>query len=373
MTEFLRPHLNGERFMNGRIPLDMLGDLSVLGEMVVEVAKWRYLEAHPSRERSPKGFADGISFNLVRVDEGSAIPVIELASKPPQLSGMPTTYEPYFIEARDAIIQAIAASERDEAPTDYLPQRYLSFFDRLGRRLREGESIDFSNTIDGISARLTRESRRRLVMASQMKEVTQETQVRGYISEMDQDRMSFELQLWDGHKVKGVIDEPYREPIMAVFNRYREQGKALIQGIGKYDRQDRLVSLVSVDDIEILDALDVSARLDDLRTLRDGWLDGEGKAPEVEFLDWLAERFERGFPAEFTLPYVYPTPEGGIQAEWSIPSCEASLTIEPTRMAEWYELDLNLNRDSSECFDLASDKGWSRLIQLISTLASRGT
>ena len=373
MTEFLRPHLKGERFTNGRIPLDMLGDLSVLGEMVVEVAKWRYLEAHPNRERSPKGFADNISFNLVSVDEGSAIPVVELASKPAQLAGMPAAYEPYFMEARDAIIRAIAASERDEAPTDYLPQRYLGFFDRFGRRLREGESIDFSNTIDGISARLTRESRRRLVLASQMKEVTHEVQIRGYISEMDQDRMSFELQLWDGHKVKGVIDEPYREPVMEVFSRYREQGKALIQGIGKYDRQDRLVSLISVDDIEILDALDVSARLDDLRTLNDGWLDGEGKAPEVEFLDWLADRFERGYPAEFTPPYVYPTPGGGIQAEWSIPSCEASLTIDPTRNAEWYELDLDLNQDSSECFDLASDEGWFRLSQLIGALATKGS
>ena len=351
----------------------MLGDLSVLREMVVEVAKWRYLEAHPNRERSPRGFADGISFDLVRVDEGSAIPVVELTSKPAQLAGMPAAYESDFIEARDAIIRAIAASERDEAPTKYLPQRYLSFFDRFGRGLKEGESIDFSSTIDGTSALLTRESRRRLVLASQMKEVTQEVRIRGYISEMDQDRMSFELQLWDGHKVKGVIDEAYREPIMEVFSRYREQSKALIQGIGKYDRQDRLVSLNSVGEIEILDALDVSARLDDLRMLKDGWLDGEGKAPEVEFLDWFADRFERKYPPEFPLPYVYPTPEGGIQAEWSIPSCEASLTIDPTRTAEWYELDLHLNQDSSERFDLASDEGWFRLSQLIGAIATKAS
>ena len=370
MTEFLRPHLNGERFTSGRIPLEMLSDLSVLGDMVVEVAKWRYLEANPDRERSPRGFAHGISFSLVGVDEGSAIAVIAMDTEPPQLPGMPTEYEQYFIEARDAIIQAIAASERDEEPTEYLPQRCLNYFDRLGRRLREGESIDFPDTTDGASARLTRESRRRLVMSSQMKEVTQEVQVRGCIPEADQDRMSFELQLWDGHKVKGIIDELHHESIMTVFNKYRERGKALIQGIGKYDRENRLVSLISVDDITVLDALDVSSRLDDLRKLQDGWLDGEGKAPEVDFLDWVSQRFEHGFPAELPLPYVYPTPGGGIQAEWSLSSCEASLEIDPhSKVGEWHLLNRDTNEDTVETLNLVVDGGWADLIGRIRSLS----
>ena len=53
MSEFLRPKLNGARFKGGAIPLDMLGEIQALGEMMVAVAKWRYLQDHPNRKRIP--------------------------------------------------------------------------------------------------------------------------------------------------------------------------------------------------------------------------------------------------------------------------------------------------------------------------------
>ena len=128
MTEFLRPRLIGPRFDDGKIPLEMLADLSVLREMVIEVAKWRYLETNPDRRRSPKGFADGISITLAGVEKGSATPIIDVEFNPPQdtrapqFKEMPGLFEPYFIEARDAIIDANAAAESDNVATDHLPE-----------------------------------------------------------------------------------------------------------------------------------------------------------------------------------------------------------------------------------------------------------
>ena len=75
---FLRPRLTGRRFEGHAIPLEFLKDLAVLEEMIVEVAKWRFLEKNPDRTRSPRGFTKGIELKLTGVEDGSAIAVISL-------------------------------------------------------------------------------------------------------------------------------------------------------------------------------------------------------------------------------------------------------------------------------------------------------
>ena len=70
-VEFLRPRLRGSRFDNGEIPLEVLGDLVALGEMVQEVAKWRFLKENPQRQRIPRGFTDSVNLKLTRVERGS--------------------------------------------------------------------------------------------------------------------------------------------------------------------------------------------------------------------------------------------------------------------------------------------------------------
>ena len=376
MSGFLEPRLVGMRFEGGTIPLEMLSDISVLGEMVIEIAKWRYLEAHPDRERSPRGFAEGVSFNLIGVEKGSEISVIGIefrhpqSPSAPQFPGMPGEFEQYYVEARDAIVSAIAAAERGEFTPAILPERYLSFFDRLGRRLRDDESIEFPTTPGEPPARLTRESRRRLVLASRVSEISQQVTVRGYIPEMDQDRMTFELQLLEGRKVSGVVHDHHREVILELFNKYSENGKAFIHGIGKYDHQERLVSLSSVEEVSVLDPLDVPSRLDEFRELRDGWLDGEGVAPKPEFLNWLSEKFVQNYPDDLRLPHVYPTFEGGVQAEWSLLSHEVSLSIDPVaRSGEWHVLHKHTNDEKTDAFNLAEDGGWMKLEQSMRELS----
>ena len=201
-----------------------------------------------------------------------------------------------------------------------------------------------------------------------MTEATQQVRIRGRVPEADQDRNSFELKAWDGRKVTGTIDEANRDCIIAAFNKYSEHGQVLIQAIGRFDNQNRLVSLESIDSITELDPLDVPSRLDELRSLKDGWLDGEGKAPEPALLDWLSEKFDRDFPDALPLPHVYPTPEGGIQAEWSTSTREASLAIGPNRSAEWRDLNLEQGKSNAESLDLGSASGWDAAMQLIGAL-----
>ena len=319
-VEFWRPRLQGARFDDGEIPLQVLSDLTALRGMIIDVAKWRYLSEHPDRQRAPRGFADKIDLKLAGINDGSAIPVINITTTEAMLPGSELPYQRFFELAKQDIASAIAMASEDGHATanGHLPIRFLAYFNSIGRSLRDGESIEFPMRNGDPPARLTRGTRQSLLQRSAMMELTDEVNLRGTVPEADQDRMTFELQQVYGTKIAGPMPEQHRETIIAAFNGYKDNAKILVQGIGRFDRQNRLSGLESVEQVSPLDPLDVPARLDQFRAMQSGWLDGGGQAPSLDGLDWLSASFERHFPDDLPLPNIYPTPEGTLEAEWSL-------------------------------------------------------
>ena len=132
----------------------------------------------------------------------------------------------------------------------------------------------------------------------------------GSISEVDQTEMTFELQPIYGHKVVGPIPEQHHDTVMEAFNGYRDGARVVVSGIGRYDHPNRLLILESAEQIDLLDPLDVPARLDELRSMEDGWLDGYGKAPDHRGLDWPHPHLRAQLPRRFATP-VYLSDTGG--------------------------------------------------------------
>lgn len=115
--------------------------------------------------------------------------------------------------------------------------------------------------------------------------------------------------------------------------------------------------------ISILDPLNVAVRIDELRLLKNGWLNGEGIAPTHDGLNWLVGAFDRHFPDELPLPHLYPTAEGGVRAEWTARSHELSLNIDLTaRTGEWHLLNLDDDAEQARKLNLADAKDWQWLI-----------
>lgn len=104
----------------------------------------------------------------------------------------------------------------------------------------------------------------------------------------------------------------------------------------------------------------IAARLDDLRALKNGWLDARGIAPSSQGLDWLAECLSCDCPDNCPLPYLYPTADGGVQAEWSIGAYEITLEIDlDHRAGEWHSLDTRTQADDWKELDLAQPESWT--------------
>ena len=125
-----------------------------------------------------------------------------------------------------------------------------------------------------------------------------------------------------------------------------------------------------IQEVTRLDPMDVDARLDELSTLRDGWLDGQGKALDHAGLKWFSEKFGEQFPSDLDPPYLYPTLNGRLQAEWSLGDYEIDLEIDLlTHCGEWDEAGPGKHDFSAE-LDLNERRDWARIIERIRSIGS---
>ena len=115
--------------------------------------------------------------------------------------------------------------------------------------------------------------------------------------------------------------------------------------------------------------MDIRCRLESFKSLKDGWADGMqpatqwgegyGKAPQEEGLDWFAQQFTKRYVSDLPLPYIYPTPEGGIELEWSLGSFEISLEVNlETCTGEWHWVEIPTDADAEDMLDLANPEHW---------------
>lgn len=364
---FLRPKLVGKRFEENSIPLELLGDLAVLEAMIIEVAKWRYLQENPDRKRSPRGFTDGISLTLTDIEKGSAVAAMALSTD----NGAPLSpiQRACFERARDAVVSAIGAADENKSPTAYLPPKALAYFDRLGRGLLDDEAIEFPTDKPDAPARLRKKTRLRLLQAAEVTERTEEIHIRGGVHEVNQAEMTFEITLPDGVKVSGPVGRQHLDTILDASYAYRKGAKILLDGVGKFNRDERLRTIESVEHVTLLDPLDFASQIEELRALKDGWYDGRGHAPHGEGLDWLAWAFNEHYSDNLFLPYLYPTVEGGVRFEWSIGRQDTSLEVDLSqRTGEWHSLNLDDDVEEARALNLNDRLDWEWMVERLQAL-----
>jgi hypothetical protein len=111
-----------------------------------------------------------------------------------------------------------------------------------------------------------------------------------------------------------------------------------------------------------MNQMDIEARLEELADLRDGWLNGGGRAPERAALLRLAHAFDEHYAPDLPSPSLYPTPEGGVQAVWSMGEWDVFLEITLPAMKAHYEA-LHPKTGESRELDLIldDDADWTTL------------
>ena len=327
---FARLRLTGNRFEAEGVPVEALAEVVAYRELVLGVAKELFRNENPDRQRLPRGFTDRFQLRLRAVEHGSAVPVLERLVDADAM--LPSNDE--FTRARDLIEGAVKAVAADSALPSSFPHAALVLFNSFDQTLGPGEAIELRRGNAATGPKYTSEIRRRLVLTDRP---TYQNEVRdiGWVSELDTERMTCTIRLRTASSVplRAPVDELTFQPLKEAMAPNGEGPPVSIHGLGVFDTFRGLIRLDSIDDVSPVEDPSGLAALDrrllEIQELRAGWLDGEGLAPS-----YAAVRLARIVLADLLRsdaprPRVYPTVEGGIQAEWTSGNVESSIIFQP--------------------------------------------
>ena len=369
--EFIRVRLRGGRFKDGSIPLSVLYDLYTLQMMIVDLAGWRFKE-RTKRVRLPRKF-DQIYLKLTGLGSGSSVATIGIGTTRQVLSGVP--YQEYFDKSADDIVDVVRSAEQGNGVLDLsIPNQHLKYFNYIGYDLQDDESLEFKSARRDVSARLTPKSRELLARHSGATDIARHLTLRGTVPEADQKKMTFRLQQVYGPTVQCQIPARYINTIKDAFSGYKDGTRILVEGRGILDNQNHISRIDPVVHIKQLDPLDMDSRLDEFRSVQDGWLEDGGVAPDHAGLDWLSVTFALHYPDDLPLPYTYLTADGGISLEWSFGTKDITVEIDiQTHKGEWYMYDNDTKSIADEIqMDLDKQDCWAQLAKRLWTLQGGG-
>jgi hypothetical protein len=92
-------------------------------------------------------------------------------------------------------------------------------------------------------------------------------------------------------------------------------------------------------------------------------------AANKDALPKLARLFDTSFDSDLPLPFLYPTPEGGLQAEWNLGDWSVTLEIELEHFGTaFHALDLKTGVYDELTLSLDSPAEWARLNGILKNL-----
>lgn len=358
--DFLRPRLVGGRFEEHSLPLDVLKDWTAFEELVIEIAKDIYLKENRDRKRTPRGFTDDFSLRLSAVEPGSAIPVLKR-----HFSGERLPFSDLFDRAFALVQASIMAVNMGQAVPEEFPREYLGYFNRFGSSLREGERIEWTAPGAAMPTVYDRTTRKKLVLTG-AKSYQTAADLRGWITEVNAEKNSFTIKVIGGPKLFGNYPRELAKRVLDALSEFQrdkfQSCKVLVRGQVDYDLNDQPVKVAETQHIELLDPNDVATRCEELAQLKDGWLDGEGIAPSKAGLTAFATAWDNAETAALPLPHIYPTPEGGVQMEWTLGGWEISAEVELASLkAELMAVNVTTRETLDDEASLNTPEGWAAL------------
>lgn len=333
----------GDRFKGHRLPLDVLSDLPAFRDLMVSYAKDRWRQSHADRQRLPKGFDKSISFDLISIEEGSAVPILDWSREIAQqaLPGFSDELEEVVDQSFIDLVNLIDGAGHQRFP-HALSSEHIRALNKLGSGLREDERIEFlgSSGADGNVIYLDTFRRKALI-----------THVR------DTYQLRFEgigrlLGLHvDGHiQVETPEYGELRIPvdpdrIASEFDGNTGSDVQFALQI-ELDNQDTYRTIIEAFDVELIDAelsdniMRCKDRLTEIHSLPEGWHNGIGAAPAAVALS-AAHTFLRSRPSFAGAYRIYPTEMGGVLFEFEVRGWDYSVEFGPDGTVEMYGVEIS--------------------------------
>jgi len=336
----------GARFNGARLPVDVLADLPAFRDLLVAFAKDEWRDLNAGRKRVPKGFDKSISFDLVGINDGSAVPLLNWSRNAAQenLPGFEDELQEIVGGSYLDVVNLIDGAGHDQFPKS-LSSEHIRALNRLGSGLRENEKIEFlgSSGQDGKVVYL--DSYRRKALITRVRETYQ-----ARFESVGILRGSFADEVMG--RVIVATSEHGEITIPLESDRVKEEFDGNIVSEVQFDLQiemdnaDRLRGVVGVFDVGLIDVesgadlLRCRNRIAELSALSDGWHDGAGRRIADDAVE-LANRFLSKRPTLSKQYHIYPTEEGGILVEFEANLWDISVEFLPEGGVELYGVQID--------------------------------
>lgn len=369
--EFAEPHLHGGRFEpppgeEPSLPIDALAELVTYRNLVVEVAKELHREKS-GNHRLPPNFEDGFKLRLTKIKKGSAVAVLEREFEDIG-ADMPAPKPDIFDAAKAYVDDGVLAFET----TQHLPDLFrapnvIPIFKRFGRTLSPGESIELRRPNGVPRVVYSAETRRQLVIAVVGSLVEQVT-LRGTVAALQQDpKRIFKLRT-DEHGLVRVPHPAHLSQDLAIAFRDHRFTRVEVRALATFEKGGRIKkieepSVTLVSDLRGDDVRHLEDRLDMFAKFEPEPLDaGDESAlsvpPSKEGVAWLRRLLLSAMAsARLPLPYLYPTPEGGVLSAWSHAPWEATAEFNlHTKIADLHAADMTNGDTHTAVVSFATDE-----------------
>ncbi|WP_143543593.1 hypothetical protein [Rhodococcus sp. BUPNP1] len=354
VEELVSVHLVGDRFHGQGTPASALAEVVALDELIRSIARVIWKNKNPHRRRSLRNLDTKTDLRLTSIGGGSKTPVLSRVSQvsdPALFDADPL--KPIIDEAVATLIEYVkAAAEGGEIP-DVIRQVGGSKMKRLGKSLNQDQYLQIgqpqtSNWED--FPRFTPDARNKVLSRLNAK-YKKQIELDGQLKSVDLLNKKATLQSFD----RGSIQVSWQDTGISfqVDERIDQSIYCTISGKGEFSPSGQLIKIEEDVQISNLVTTETSERasmlsyflgkrkLGELKSLDDGWLDGDsGKPLEPDVLEFAERLHSFLLEHEANTQYIFPTENGGIQFEWPESPSKISAEIE----FENFELTVYLHR-----------------------------
>lgn len=336
-------HYKGSRFRNARLPVEVLSDLPAFRDLLVSYAKDAWRRRHSDRERVPKGFDKSLAFDLIRIEDGSAIPKLEWnrGSAQMNLPGFAAEIEQIVESAYGDVVALIEGRSGRESALSSEKVRALN---RFGAGLRENEKIEIPDRTSGKVVSFDANRRKQLIMGARETYQTRfegigeligtriKNEYEGSITVRTAEHDDIDIPV-DPRQIKEEFDGSLKQDV---------QFELLVE----LDSQDRFRRVADVFEIAVVDSELGAAlsrcrvRLDELRALSAGWHDGSGLQITDSALK-AAELFLAKRTSYCAVLRLFPTEAGGILVDFERGGWDYSVEFSAAGGVEFYGIEID--------------------------------
>ncbi len=339
----------GSRFDGGRLPLEVLSDLSAFRELLLTFAKERWRKSNAGRRRLPRGFDQSFTYDLIGISNGSAVAQLDSRPRPGQesLPGF-SQFEEIATGSYNEVLAHIDFASNQQSPPA-LTSEQAAAFNRFGSALNDDERIEFegSRGSDGNIIFLDTHRRKNLITRGGHRYQLRINGIgdlaglhrKGHIAVQTHKYGEIKIPIEPGRvKDEFCVRENLGAPV---------QFSLLIELDAKdRSKKARYKSVKQVYEVELIDqersdsVMKCIQRMTELRQLENGWLDGSGLRPTDAAIG-AAELFLNKRPDLASSFRIYPMENGGVAFEFELRGWEFSIEFGPDGRVEMFGVEIN--------------------------------